>query len=431
MHFTGLRRTKAKTLQQIIRLEKGDRISAADTATVFATLQRDLYNTKLFTAVDLNTTLAGDSIDLEFVLIERWYTYVAPHFDLIDRNFNEWWVIRNRDPERVIVGVDITQKNSTGRNDDISFSVLTGFQQKGEIRYRLPYHFMDGKLGVEAKGLFHRYRSVNFATENDQLQFESFEQPQLNRYEGSISANYFPKYTEKRWLTMGYHSEQIGQDLLLLNPLYLGLSMEELHYGFVKIGFQSDHRDVRGYASKGVLVTAELTSFRFFANSTLNFSELRTRVVMHQPITAQWNIAASVGAKVSPDKTRPYFLNRGLGWDVNRIRNYDYYAVDGSSYLFEKLALRYRAFDRILTTKIPIKQFQKIPLKLVPKVYFDFGYVVDNVWTVSNSFINRPLWSYGVGIDVVLYDDAVWRFELGRNHLGEAAFFLNFTSAIQ
>lgn len=430
--FVGLHRTKAQTLLRIIGLKKGDQIDVLDTAEVFQKIQMDLYNTKLFTSVSLSTVMEKDSLQISISFIERWYTYATPKFDLIDRNFNEWWVVRNRDLTRIIAGLDFTQKNSTGRNDDISFSILTGYQQKGEIAYKLPYHFLSGKLGIEVKGLVQNHRSVNYITANNQLQFAAFDRPELSRFESSATGNYFATYNQKRWLSIGYHVEQVSDDILDLSPDYMGTTDMQLKYGFVKLGWQSDTRDVRGYANTGSLIQAELSSFRFIEYSTLNFLELRSRVATHIPITKKWNIAANVGVKWSPDKKRPYFLNRGLGWDVNRIRNYDYYVVDGSSYVFEKVALRYKAYDRMLSlAKFPIRQFRKVPLKLVPKAYFDFAYVVNKQTNIDNSFTNQSLMAVGMGLDIVLYDDAVWRLEFGRNHLGEAAFFLNFTSAIQ
>lgn len=432
VHFNGLRKTKASTLQKIIGLYQGDLLSSKDTSSVFDTYKRDLYNTKLFTSVTLTTKVSGDSIALNFKCVERWYTYLRPHFELIDRNFNEWWVVRNRDLERIIAGTDITQKNLTGRNDDLSVALLTGFQQKAEVRYLLPYHFWNGKLGLEARGIFHRYRSVNYTTLLDQLQFMAFNRPQLQRWESSLELQYFPVYNEKRWLRLGYHDEKLEDALLAVAPDYLGNEKERLQYGFLSLGWQSDHRDVRGYASRGTLLHVELSAYTFLNDPDLNFIEFRSRFVAHQPITKKWNLATSVGVKWSPDKRRPYFLNRALGWDVNRIRNYDYFATEGPSYIFEKLSLRYMAFNRILHNKWPIRQFQKIPLKVVPKAYFDMGYVPTSIFVSGpNNLPGQAHWAYGLGIDFVLYDDAVWRFEVGTNREGQAAFFLNFTSAIQ
>jgi len=432
VELLGLHRTKAQTLRQIIGIEKGDRIEIQDTTELFQSIHRNLYNTKLFTSVFLNTVSINDSITLSISFIERWYTYATPKFELIDRNFNEWWVVRKRDLTRIIAGLDFTQKNTTGRNDDVSVSILTGYQQKAEIAYKLPYHFLSGKLGIEVSGLFQNHRSVNYSTEHNQLQFAAYDRPELKRYEGSITGNYFPTYNQKRWLSLGYHLEEVTEAILELNPNYLGTSNAELKYGFLKIGWQNDTRDVRGYAQEGNLIQGELAAFRFAEHSSLNFIELRSRVASHVPLTDKWNTALNIGVKWSPDKERPYFLNRGLGWDVNRIRNYDYYVVDGSSYVFEKVALRYKAFDRMINlTKFPIRQFQKIPLRLVPKAYFDFAYVVNRQNSFENSFNNQSLLSAGLGLDIVLYDDAVWRLEFGRNHIGQAAFFLNFTSAIQ
>lgn len=433
IRFEGLERTKEQLILLVSNLREGRELNVSDTAKVFERAQENLYNTKLFTEVSFQWRLAeNNDLIITISVVERWYTYAMPYFDLIDRNFNEWWVVRNHDLSRVIAGADITQKNTSGRNDDISLSFLTGFQQKAKLDYRLPFYLLEGKIGL-ASGLgLHRYRSVNYGTRNDQLQYESFNDHSLRAYNGYLQIELYPSYLKRRWLEIGLEHRDVNSDILTFNGTYFGALISKLTHGFFAIGYQNDTRNVRGYASEGMLLRAQLKGFHFFGNSQLNFIELKSRMAFHQKITKKFNLAANVGVKHSADKDRPYYLNRGLGWGVNALRNYDYFVIDGHSYIYEKLALRYMAYDKIaFFPKFPLEQFKRVPVKVVPKLYCDLGYVANNLNETGNDFTNQRLISYGAGIDFVFYDDAVWRLEYGRNHAGQASFFLNFTSAIQ
>ena len=76
-------------------------------------------------------------------------------------------------------------------------------------------------------------------------------------------------------------------------------------------------------------------------------------------------------------------------------------------------------------------QFEQIPIKLVPKLFFDYGYVRNRTFSGQGNLLNQSLVSTGIGLDIVLFDDAVWRMEYAISNRVGHGFFLNFTSAIQ
>jgi hypothetical protein len=65
-----------------------------------------------------------------------------------------------------------------------------------------------------------------------------------------------------------------------------------------------------------------------------------------------------------------------------------------------------------------------IPFHIYAKAYVDVGYVYDKYFNF-NSMVNSPLYTGGVGIDVVTFYDFVFRAEFSMNQLGEKGVFFH------
>lgn len=419
-------------MDRVLQL-KDKQISIADSLQTIEWAAQKLYNTKLFSSVMQTHHLQGDTLYIAFHVTERWYTYAIPNFDIIDRNLNEWWVTRRHSLKRIMAGFDLSQKNLTGNNDLLKLSVLAGYQQKAELSYLLPNYFFNGKIGLTAGLLMHNYRIANYTTANNQLDYLQTRNTSLKRRMAEVGLLYNPDFNHRYWLNAGCAKEWVSDTVLMENPHYFGsATANKLLYGYLSAGAKIDLRNIRGYASRGSMLFVEGKTYLFSHNSAMNFSQIQARWVRHVPFGRKNDLALSTGFKLSSAKMRPYFLNRGMGWDVNAIRNYDYFVMDGSAYFFQKVSFRHRLYNKMVhIKKAPLRQFTQIPFKVVPKVFADVGYVKNRIFPNQGSFLNRPLYAAGVGIDLVFFDDAVWRFEYGINHTGQAAFFLNFTSAIQ
>lgn len=429
--FVGNHKTKATYLNSLLSLN-GRTINSADTNILFKQACQDLYNTKLFSSVECKHKVIGKELFVVFNLVERWYTFATPYFELIDRNFNEWWVVRNKELNRIIIGADFTQKNVSGRNDVLSLTFLAGNQSKFSLSYVLPNYYKEGKLGFAANFKYDAFRNVNYGTSNNQLQYSQEESIQLKRIYLDFKMLFTPKFSNQFWLGINGQNENVSDNILHLNPEYNGINTNSLLKFGIYTGLKIDSRDIRGYAQKGHLLWAEFAYYAFNSFKALSFPELNVRYTRHVPFAGKGDLALASLIKLSKDKNRPYYINRGLGWGVNSLRTYDYHVADGSSFFAQKASLRCRVVDKVLNLpKLPIKQYRTIPFKMAPKLFFDVGYVQNQTYESLGNFLNRPLYSYGFGLDFVVFDDAVWRFEYGWNHTGSASIFLNFTSAIQ
>lgn len=76
---------------------------------------------------------------------------------------------------------------------------------------------------------------------------------------------------------------------------------------------------------------------------------------------------------------------------------------------------------------VSLPQFSTLPIAAYLKTYFDVGYVKnDFVSEVNKRLSNTPLWGTGVGLDILIYNSLLWRFEFSRNRQGETGFFFGF-----
>jgi len=64
-------------------------------------------------------------------------------------------------------------------------------------------------------------------------------------------------------------------------------------------------------------------------------------------------------------------------------------------------------------------------MKLFFTVNNDFAYVNAPFNGERSTFSNRGLWGGGVGLDLVVFYDKIWKFEYSFNHLGETGFYLS------
>jgi hypothetical protein len=86
---------------------------------------------------------------------------------------------------------------------------------------------------------------------------------------------------------------------------------------------------------------------------------------------------------------------------------------------------RFRLFSRNLQNDwIKLEQFKVMPVAIYLKAYADAGYVV-NPLADNQRLTNRALLGTGVGLDLVLYNTSVFRFEYSLNREGDRGFYFN------
>jgi hypothetical protein len=140
----------------------------------------------------------------------------------------------------------------------------------------------------------------------------------------------------------------------------------------------------------------------------------------------KWYSSNIIRARLMVPQKQPYAFRGALGIEPDYVRGYEYYVVDGSQFGLLRNSLKYELVNTTIRN-IPIKYLPVLPIRLYPKIFTDFGYVVNK--TPGNSFLNnRLLYSAGFGLDIVSAYDFKLRLEYTWNHLGEKGLFLHINS---
>jgi outer membrane protein assembly factor BamA len=197
---TGNKKTKNYIVTRDITFKVGDTIKGIELLSTIDRTQKNIYNAALYATVKIevlkNDTIKN-AIDINIVIIERWYIFPIPVFELYDRNIKEWRTTYNSDLNRVRYGIRFTHYNFSGRRDQLNINLFNGFSKELYFNYSQPY--ADKKLlhGFVLAGGYSSKISINYI---DSLNLglprklnDSFEKPDYKLFKQEdyfFAANY-------------------------------------------------------------------------------------------------------------------------------------------------------------------------------------------------------------------------------------------------
>lgn len=391
-----------------------------------------LFNEATFTVQEQS----GNKVDINIMVVEAWYIYPVPVFELIDRNFNVWWVEQNRSLDRINFGIEFAHLNFTGQKDKLKLTAKSGYTQSYSLKYSLPFIDRAQTLGILTEVGYSRNRELNYNSVNNKQLFYKDQDGRfiLQRFQAEAGLVYRPGHHLTHSLRLRYQQNQIDTYIAEeLNPDYFLAGKKLQRAFFLYYHFIYDFRDVRSYPLSGNLLTMEVRK------EGLGFFEDRNALTVnllydhYWPLSDAWSTGVNFNSKLSLIRTQqPFNEYRALGFGRNTLYGYEYYVVNGMDMLLTKAFLRWRVtqgelkFGKI----IPIKAFRKMPVKVYLNLNQGLGVVNDPYTRSINPFSNRLLWGGGLGLDVVLYYDKVLRIQYSYNHLLEHGLFLHFNANI-
>ena len=424
--ISGLHRTKPWIVLRELSFAEGDSLQLSADAELLKNRNR-IFNTRLFTTVAV--TLQNDTVHI--ALKERWYTYPIPVIDLADRNFNEWWQVRNHDIGRVNYGLDFTQNNVRGRNETLKLYLQGGFNKKAEARYIIPYIDKNRKLGFAAAVSYIVDRQVGYQTKNNYLMFTEIEANGRYRFSTSATVFHRNKFYQTHYLSLGYYANQIPDTIAKLNPDYFIAGKTRQQFLSLQYSWVNDHRDIAYYPLKGYYLAGSISKIGLTTKEDIDMWSAYVDAAWYKPLGKKWYSSISFTQKISTPRQQPYMYARALGYNAYYVSGYELYVVDGQYFSLAKINLR----NRILSLEksfrfIPIKQFKHIPLQIYLRAYSDGGIAVDNSGLAGNAALaNQFLWGNGLALDFVTYYDTVLRIEYSINKNLQRGFYLHYKSA--
>ncbi|WP_345267197.1 BamA/TamA family outer membrane protein [Nibrella viscosa] len=430
--ITGNKRTKDFIIRREMDVQPGDTLWLASLNERLQANARRIFNTQLFVSAQVQvdtaqrTSADTTTLALQVVVKENWYIWAAPYARLNDRNLNEW-IDRGSDFRRLNYGAFIDHENLFGRMQKLEFVFETGFTDRFTLNYNVPYLTKGRNLGLFSQLRYQTLANVAYNTIGNQLNFIYEDAALLRQFEGRLKLRRRQGFYSFHYADLGYQQTTISESLRELNPFYL--QPEQTTQRFMTLGYtyRYDRRDNINFALKGRTFIADLRRMGLLPTDDFESWQFRLAYADYYPLGRNWFGNYMLKAKAFTNPDVPYNLLRGIGYEEDVLRGYDLYVVNGSAYVSGRANIKRELFRRTFPLGfIKWRQFNTLPLNLYLTAFTDWGYVYNRYPDrLSNSLTNRWLRSAGIGLEINTWYNAVVRFNLSRNTLGQTNFFIN------
>ena len=430
--LSGNTKTQNDIIIRELSFEKNVSYATGDLDKRIEKSKENLINLKLFNFVTINKTEDKDSTEITIDVIEKWYIWPFPVFEISERNFNTWWkefaANNYSDFSRLNYGVEFNWQNFRGRNELLKLKIRKGFKEHYLLGYEVPYFNKNKTIGFNTNLQLFRRKKTHFSTEENKLNY--LESDTFNSIDCDLNTEitYRKNLHQTHRLKFTYLHTIVNDSIATLNPNYLGNNLPKTSIYSLEYIFEYENRDYINYPLNGFALNFAAKK-HLSATANVKHFEFATKVEKYIEPYKRFYIGSSFKAKYSTEGEQPYFIQKALGYD-HYVRGYEYYVVDGQSYWLSKTAAKYALIEKT-TFDIPyvkMKQFNKSHYSLYLGIFSDIGYVIDNQNQEQNSINNSLLWGKGIALDYVTYYDKLLRIEYSINALGEKGVFLHFSS---
>lgn len=429
----GNKVTKYNIISREFAFKEGDTLSPTALDKAIEHTYQNLNNTSLFNFININKqVIDSNKVYLLIEVTERWYIFPVPIFEVVDRNFNEWWL--RKDFSRTNYGFFLNWDNFRGRKENLRLLLRFGYSQRLSLNYSIPYIDKKQKNGLSFLLQYSRSREVNYTLNQSKTVFYKDPNQYLRKeFIGGTRFNHRHGIYKTYSLTTEYLNYQIDNTVLQLNPNYFNTGSPLSEYFRVAVEYKDDHRNYKSYPLTGYFFNVELNKDgfgNFKSDPNLFYSILHAKKFFK--LGNRWHTAVSGKFKLSNKKTVPFFYQTALGYGGNLLRGYEYYVINGENYALFKSGIKFTIIKpKILSLEqIPLQKFNKIPYSLYVNLFSDAGYVQDKRFASTNPLSNQWLYSYGAGLDFVSYYDLVIRIDYAFNKQKEHGIFLHLTAPI-
>ena len=422
--IVGNRKTNAKIILRELPFEENEQYPLNILITKFAKAKRQLMNTTLFLEVVVSLNgIIGEGASVLITVKERWYIFPVPFVKLVDKSVQEWVQNQNMDLNRVKYGIKFKHKNFTGRNDKLEVNLSNGYTKQVAIRYAsLP---MDKNLRWSSNFsiAYGRNRDINYATANNRLvTYKKTDQFVHTFFNSSMEFSYRPAIKTKHTFGIGYNSENVNDTVFKLSPAF---SFQKNKIRYPKIFYQMQYFDVDfiPYPTRGFAADIVLEKKGF--SKQLNLWQLTARSSTTWPLSSKYFFNLRLAGVIKLPFKQPYITQGFIGQNNFYLQGYEDYIIDGVGGGFTKAS-----FSRaLINTKVhiaskKIKRLNDFPVRVYGKVFANTGYIY-NQHRNTNTLNNTLLYSGGIGLDVVLFYDFIFRLEWSFNSLKQNGLYLH------
>ncbi len=428
LEVTGTKKTKVYIVFREIQFKKGDSINVADLYKELEQARFQVYNTTLFNEVNFEVVaLTSDNVNINVQVTERWYFYPVPQFQLIDRNFNDWYKTHNASLERVNYGLKLVHYNLSGRRDQLRIYLINGYTRNISFSYSNPYSSSSLNDGFTVGAGYSQNREIPYLTDSsNKIRF--YKKPDFVRNIISVNAGFSTRkgLFKKQIFLVTYAHQKIDDSIINVkyNPAYF--NDPESSKDIVDIKYVNQYVNVNNisYPLKGRTNFFSIQKRGLGFTGGINMLALDAGYNKYFDMGKDWYSSVQVYGKLVLPFKQAFINQRALGYGETYLRGLEYYVIDGVATGIIKTTIK----KKLVAFNIPFPFFPrlltKIPFAIFAKSYADLGYAYNkkNSYTYLN---NRLLYTGGFGIDILTLYDINLRFEYSFNQLKENGLFLH------
>jgi outer membrane protein assembly factor BamA len=424
----GNKQTKSYIIERELSFRRGDSIYLPDLVKSFGAGRSRLINTALFNDVVIFVKgFRGHVADIEIDVKERWYIFPVPYFKPVDRNLTAW-AEKHYSLSRVDYGAKFSHFNFTGRNDNLTAWLITGYSRQFELYYNQPYADKTLKHGFGMGFSYAALKEADVITVGNKQGFInadtiSYAGKYLNR-EFTFSLRYFyrPSLTTRHQVRLNIVDVRVDSAVTVWNPRYFSNGRNHVTYPELSYGMSYTDVDYAAYPLKGIIFETGIN--RRGIDKDMNVWQLYAKVTRSWPIARKTWFGIQNSNSLKLPLSQPFYNQQLVGYGDLFIRGLDRYVIDGVA----GVVLRNTLFRELLNFSIPFLKkttsHDHIPVRIYATAFSDYGYVYNQDFK-DNSLVNRMLYTAGFGIDIVTFYDISFKFDYSFNQLGQNGLFLH------
>ncbi len=421
---SGNEKTKDEYILRELPFKVGDSILLLHVQPQLELAKQQLINTGLFLNVVFEPIINGSNLQLAIIVQERNYFFPSLLFELADDDFDIWWHEQMRDLERINYGAAISWRNLTGYNDRIVASFLSGFRREFFISYSHPAIDRKQRMGLSVSYSRQSNREIAYSIMNNQYSILKQDEFISTKSNLKFSISYRKSLFAKHTFGISINRLQVADTILNLNPVYLPSTSDNAGYIEASYKFNFLHVDNRAYPLKGTAINFQVAKAGIFKSDNIKMASANIDLHYYTSLFDQKVFTSSnVETYLSGGAQLPFAKQAVLGKQTNQIRGYQFYNLLGTSILLFKQEVKCRAINKSVKINLLPEKFEQVNFQVYPKVFVDAG-AIQNKMPDTNFLLNKWLFSFGAGIDLVSYYDSVLSAEFVAGPYFQPGFFL-------
>lgn len=427
--IAGNKTTKDYIILREMQIKPGDSIPIFKLNDELEKARQHIFNTTLFLEVTVEPFLINAfDFDIKVIVKERWYIFPLPELQFVDGNINKWLVKYKGDLNRLNYGVKFTDKNLTGRKDELRIHLLNGYTRTVYFNYNAPYSNAALTNGFSFGGGYYQNREIAYKTGYDN-NLLNYKRSDFVSHSWNIHGGYSIRKAIKKSqsFSIGYTFTSIDDSIISskYNKNYFNTSQSKT--GYIDLDYTLQYTDVNNvlYPLTGFSGSVNLLKRGLGFSGGINLFSTTGEVNKYWHLGKKWYAGTQLQANVKLPFNQPYINQQSFGYGNTYVRGLEYKIIDGIAYALSKINLKKEILNFSVNT--PFKKskiINKIPFKIYAKTFADMG-VSFNRDEFASQLNNTFLGSTGFGVDIITFYDVQIRLEYSLNQLGQKRLFLH------